>query len=128
MIKDCKLHAWRSKLKIAKIVPVFKSGDETDPDNYRPISLLSIFNRIFEKVMYSRLISFMDKHNVLSSSQYGFRKQHSTQHAIHDIVNEIYKNMDNKEITCGIFIDLKGHSTPRTSVAHKKALYEPTLE
>ena len=59
MIKDCKLHAWRSKLKIAKIVPVFKSGDETDPDNYRPISLLSIFNRIFEKVMYSRLISFM---------------------------------------------------------------------
>jgi hypothetical protein len=58
-----------SKLKIAKIVPVFKSGDETDPDNYKPISLLSIFNRIFEKVMYSRLISFMDKHNVLSSSQ-----------------------------------------------------------
>jgi hypothetical protein len=49
----------------------------------------------------------MDKHNVLSSSQYGFRKQHSTQHAIHDTVNKIYKNMDNKEITCGIFIDLK---------------------
>ena len=75
-----------SKLKIAKIVPVFKSGDETDPDNYKPISLLSIFNRIFDKVMYSRLISFMDKHNVLSSSQYGFRKQHSTQHAIYMIL------------------------------------------
>ena len=44
---------------------------------------------------------------MLSSSQCGFRKQHSNQHAIHDIVNEIYKNMDNKEITCGIFIDLK---------------------
>ena len=96
-----------SKLKKAKIVPIFKSGDQCDPDNYRPISLLSVFNRIFERVMYSRLICFIDKHKILSPAQYGFRKNHSTQHAIIDIVDKICKNMESKKFTCGIFIDLK---------------------
>lgn len=96
-----------SKLKKAKIVPIFKSGDQSDPDNYRPISLLSVFNRIFEKIVYTRLISFIDKQNILFPAQYGFRKHHSTQLAIIDIVDKIHKNMDNKEYTCGVFIDLK---------------------
>ena len=51
-----------SNLKISKIVPIFKAGDETDPDNYRPISLLSNPNQIFEKLMYNRLIQFFNKH------------------------------------------------------------------
>ena len=96
-----------SKLKTAKIVPILKSADQTDPDNYRPISLSSIFNRIYENIMYNRLISFVGKHNILSTAQYGFRKQHCTQHAIIDIVDKIYKNLDNKEFTCAIFIDLE---------------------
>jgi hypothetical protein len=54
-----------SKLKYAKIIPVYKSGEEDNPTNYRPISLLSNINRIFEKLMYNRLKTFIDKHNIL---------------------------------------------------------------
>lgn len=96
-----------SKLKMAKIIPVFKSDDDTNPNNYRPISLLSVFNRIFEKLMYNRVIQFIGKHNLLNDSQYGFRTGHSTSHAILDILSTIHRNMDNKLFSCAIFIDLK---------------------
>ena len=71
-----------SKLKHAKIIPIYKDGNEDEPSNYRPISLLSIFNRLFEKVMYNRPKSFLNKYNVLYESQYGFRERRSTDHAI----------------------------------------------
>jgi hypothetical protein len=95
------------KLKIAKIIPVHKGEDETDASNYRPISLLSVFNRIFEKIVYKRMMSYIEKQDLLYSSQYGFRKGHSTQHAILELVNEIQTNMNKKLFTCGVFIDLK---------------------
>ena len=82
------LGVYPSKLKISKITPIYKSEDETDPSNYRPISLLSNFNRIFEKLLYYRMKEFIDKNNLLYSSQYGFRKSHSTEHAVLDIVEE----------------------------------------
>ena len=66
-------------------VPIFKSDDETDPNNYRPISLLSCCNRIFEKLVFKRLKSFIDERKIICSSQYGFRQGHSTEHAILDI-------------------------------------------
>ena len=96
-----------SKLKEAKVIPVYKSDVETEPGNYRPISLLSVFNRIFEKLMYHRLKSFLDKNDVLFKAQYGFREKYSTQHAILDTVTIIQNNMDLKLFTCGIFIALK---------------------
>ena len=96
-----------AKLKTAKVVPVFKSGDESKPGNYRPISLLSIFNRIFEKLVYKRLIKFVNKHNILYSSQYGFRSRHSTQHATLEILNDILSNFDKGQFTFCLFIDLK---------------------
>ena len=68
---------------------------------------LSIFNRIFEKLMYHRLKSYLGKNDILFKSQYGFRENHSTQHAIIDIVNVIQNNMDQKLFTSGIFLDLK---------------------
>ena len=88
------LRRYPTKLKLSKIVPVFKSDDETDPNNYRPISLLSNFNRIFERLMYTRMMNYTEKHNLIYSSQYGFRKGHSTQHAILEIVNAIQANMN----------------------------------
>ena len=72
--------------------------------------MLSIFNRIFEKLVYKRLIKFVDKHNILYSSQYGFRGRHSTQHATLEILNDILTNFDNLikgQFTCCLFIDLK---------------------
>ena len=92
---------------MAKIIPIFKQDDDTDANNYRPISLLSNFNRIFEKIVFKRMESFIEQKNFLIPSQYGFRKAHSTQHAILDIVNAIQTNMDNHLFSCGIFIDLK---------------------
>ena len=67
-----------SKLKQAKVIPVYKSDDETEPGNYRPISLSSICNRRFEKLMYRQLKNFLDKNDILFKSQYGFREKHST--------------------------------------------------
>ena len=96
-----------SKLKYANIIPVYKSGEEDNPTNYRPISLLSNINRIFEKLMYNRLKTFIDKHNILIPSQYGFREKHSVEHALLDIINKIQSNMDKKLFSCGIFIDLQ---------------------
>ena len=99
-----------SKLKHAKVLPIYICDDETDSNNYRPISLLSVFNRIFEKTMYRRLKCFFDIHDILYDSQYGFRDNRSTQHATIDIVNQIQTNMEKRLFTCGIFIDLKKHS------------------
>ena len=96
-----------SKLKHAKIIPIFKDGDEAEPGNYRPISLLSVFNSLSEKIMYNRLKSFFSKHWLFYESQYGFRKQRSTEHAILVIVNKIQSNMDKGMFSCGVFIDLQ---------------------
>lgn len=96
-----------SKLKQAKVIPVYKGDDVTEPGNYRPISLLSIFNIIFEKLMYHQLKAFLDKNDILFKSQYGFREKYSTQHDVIDIVNVIQNNMELRLFTCGIFLALK---------------------
>ena len=75
-----------SKLKISKITPIFKSEDKTDASDYLPLSLLSNFNRIFEKLQYCRMKDFIDKNRLTHSSRYGFRKAHSPDHVIFDIV------------------------------------------
>ena len=95
-----------SKLKISKITPIFKSEDETGASNYRPISLLSSFNRIFKKLLYYRMEDFIDKKKLIHSSQYGFRKAHSSDHATLDIVETLQNNMDKHYFSCGVFIDL----------------------
>ena len=91
-----------SKLKCAKIIPIFKDEDESLPENYRPISLLSIYKWIFEKLTYSRLTKFVKDCNILYDQQYGFSSKHSTQHAILDIVNTILQNIDNSKFLCGV--------------------------
>ena len=70
------------QLKIAKVIPIFKKGDKLLVSNYRPISLLSNINKIFEKLVYSRLYSFLELHNCIYELQFGFRAKHSTQHAL----------------------------------------------
>ena len=63
------------KLKIAKVIPIFKKGTPTSVNNYRPISILSAINKIFEKILYSRLINYIEKFQLLYKYQYGFRKK-----------------------------------------------------
>ena len=93
-------------LKIAKVIPVFKADDPTLFSNYRPISILPAFSKLFEKVMYNRLINFLNLHNILYSGQFWFRNNYSTALALIDLINNISSAIDRKETTLGIFLDL----------------------
>ena len=94
-------------LKIAKVFPVHKNGNKNDPNNYRPISILSTFSKILEKLIYQRLTKFLGKYNSLISSQYGFQCNFSTIHAITDIVTLTHDNINIKHYTALFFLDLK---------------------
>ena len=94
-------------MKIAKIVPLFKSGDESIFSNYRPVSLLPQLSKILEKLFDKRLTDFVETHNILSNSQYGFRGNRSTAMALLDFMERVGSATDNKNITLGVFIDLK---------------------
>ena len=86
------------KLKLAKITPVFKKGSIQDKDNYRPIPVLSVFSKIFEKVMYKSLYAYLECHNILYSLQFGFRQKCSTNHALINIAKSIRCSVDNKNL------------------------------
>jgi len=76
------------KLKIAKVVPIFKKGDKQLFDNYRPVSILPAFSKIIEKLVYKRIIHFLDKHNILYKYQFGFRQGRSTEMALFTMTNQ----------------------------------------
>ena len=78
-----------TKLKIAKVIPLYKAKDPALFSNYRPISLLPVFSKILERLMYNRLYNFLTEHNILSTNQFGFRKKYSTFLALMDLVDNI---------------------------------------
>ena len=87
--KSFKSGIFPDPLKLAKIVPIFKSGDKKIISNYRPISVLTFFSKIFEKAISKYLLAFLDSNNTLYKFQFGFRKKYSTSHAIISIVERI---------------------------------------
>ena len=93
-------------LKLGKIYPVYKKGNCELLENYRPISVLPIFGKIFEKVIHSRIYNFVNSKNLLYDKQYGFRKSHSTSHAVNDSVTHINNELKDNKYVLGIFIDL----------------------
>ena len=94
------------ELKIAKVNPIFKKGDKSNTSNYRPISLLTSFSKIFERVIYNRLYSYLIANNILYKKQFGFQNNTSTEHAILDFTHSIFSNFDKNYFTLGIFMDL----------------------
>ena len=95
-------------LKISRVVPIFKEkGSDLSPENYRPISLLSNINKIFEKIMHKRVYEFMEEHNLIYPHQFGFRLFHSTVHALTDMTESIRGSIDKNKFVAGIFIDLQ---------------------
>ena len=95
-----------TELKIAKVIPLYKTKDPALFCNYRPISLLPVFSKILERLMYNRLYNFLTEHNILSMNQFGFRKKYSTFLALMDLVDNITKNIDGGNYSIGIFLDL----------------------
>ena len=109
-------------LKISRTIPIFKNkGSEQLCSNYRPISLLSNINKLIEKMMYSRLSSFLEFHNCIYKNQFGFHTNHSTFHAIVSITEDIRQSLDNNFFACGIFIVLqKAFDTVDHNILRKK--------
>ena len=108
-------------LKISRITPVDKGGDITDPSNFRPISTLYSFAQIFEKLVYSQILGYLEKHNILSKFQFGFRKSRSTEHAIVEITDNFKKAIDKNLYTCGVFLDFsKAFDTVNHQILLKK--------
>ena len=93
-------------LKVGKITPIFKKGNPEDIGNYRPVSTLPIFGKIFEKIIYSRIYNFALSQNIIDPNQFGFRKAHSTSHAVNHSVKIIENHLIKHEHVLGIFIDL----------------------
>ena len=94
-------------LKFAKITPLHKKESKLDFHNYRPISLLSIYSKIFEKLIYFRVYAYLVKYNLISSKQFGFRSNHSCNHAIISLTEHVKKLLDNGHVVCGVFVDLE---------------------
>ena len=94
-----------SQLKIANVLPLFKAEDPLQFNNYRPVSLLCILSKVFEKIMYSRLHEFLEKLDILYEYQFGFRKKHST-HLAHLILHDkLSKVLGDGKTAIGIYLD-----------------------
>ena len=93
-------------MKVAKVIPLYKSGEKNLFNNYRPVSLLPQFSKILEKLFNVRLEGFIDKCNILSENQYGFRKNRSTNMALLDMMEKITDPLNCKKSTIATFVDL----------------------
>ncbi|CAH2084027.1 unnamed protein product [Euphydryas editha] len=96
-----------NSLKVAKVSPIYKSGSKLEPGNYRPISVLPVISKIFERVIYNRLETYLTSIKFFYDKQYGFRPKSNTLSATIDLITNIKLNIDKKQIVLGVFIDLK---------------------
>jgi len=108
-------------LKESRVIPLFKSGNDNLVKNYRPISLLSDFSKIFEKLMYSQLIGFINNNDILCCNQFGFRKNCNTSDAIVEFLDSIYQTLDSRYVSVAVFLDFsKAFDTVRHDVLLSK--------
>jgi hypothetical protein len=113
-----------TSLKLANVIPVYKKGSPACLCNYRPISLLSIFSKLLEKLVCSRLLDFLEKKNVLYDNQFGFRTKYSTDYAILSIIDKIQTAIDGRDFSCGIFLDFsKAFDTVNHEILIRKLEY-----
>ena len=93
--------------KVAIVTPIYKDDIKTNPNNYRPISLLPIVSKLIERIAFNQLYAFLMRHDLLADAQSGFRPCHSTLTALLDINNDWFSNMDNGLLNGVLFLDLK---------------------
>ena len=94
-----------SELKIARVIPILKAGDPMQFSNYRPVSVLPLFSKILERLMYNRVIAFINKHKLLYAFQFGFREGYSTDLAMLYLVDKISDAIESGDYVLGLFLD-----------------------
>ena len=94
------------ELKMARVTPIYKTGDENDSGNYRPMSVLPCFSKMLERIMYKRLYNHLSQNHMLYPKQFGFQKSHATEHAIIQLIDQINSSFEKNNFTLGVFIDL----------------------
>ncbi len=94
------------ELKLGRITPIFKKGSKSLFDNYRPVCNLSPFSKIFEKIVHNRMLEFIDKNNIFSNTQFGFRKEMGTETALVDFTDFIHQRLLKRHNVGSIFMDL----------------------
>jgi len=113
-----------SVLKVARVVPVFKSGEKNSLNNYRPISNLSDISKVFEKLMYRRLLEFIKSNHILNSNQFGFQQNASTSDAILEFLSDVYSKLNMKHSVVSVFLDFsKAFDTVKHDVLIRKLDY-----
>ena len=92
-------------LKIGKVTPLYKAGDSSDFSNYRPISVFPCFSKILEHIIYNRVYIYLQKNKILYYKQFGFHAGRSTDHAIIQLLHQIYENFEENKFMLGVFTD-----------------------
>lgn len=95
-----------NKLKTTVVKPLFKKKDKECMESYRPIALVPIISKVFEKYIYAQIYKYLDKQNILTEEQKGFRKRKTINMAIYDFLNDVYTNVDNRIPVCSIYCDM----------------------
>jgi hypothetical protein len=93
------------EMKCARVIPLYKSGDSKLINNYRPVSILPILSKVFERVIYNRLHKFIDDNNLIYNLQFGFRAKYNTTMALLTLIDKIVAGIDKNEMTLGTFLD-----------------------
>ena len=94
-----------NELKLACVVPIFKTGDPIQYSNYRPVSVLPVLSKIYERIMYQRLLSFISDNDLLYKLQFGFRPKHSPNLALIYLVDKISHALEEGSVVLGLFLD-----------------------
>ena len=111
-------------MKYSIVTPIFKKGNNSDPANYRPISVLTSFVKVLEMALYVRLSEHITLNNMLTDQQYGFRKNYSTDEAIFKLIYEVLNALNDKSMVGSIFFDLeKAFDSVNHSLLIKKLPY-----